>query len=444
MKKTIDFLSKPVNNAPLVVFRFLFGLVMFLGVIRFWAKGWIDTLYVQPDYFFPYYGFEWVGYPGDTGIYLLFIMVGLSALMVALGLFYRVAIIIFFLSFTWIELIDKSLYLNHYYFVSLMAGLLIFLPAAARFSLDSKFGMTKVSNQCAVWMVFAPKLLIGSLYFFAGFAKLNHDWLLEALPLKLWLPANSHLPFIGDLLTWEITAYLFSWIGMIFDLTVFFFLLVHRTRPYAYFFVLVFHLSTAMLFQIGIFPYIMPIVTLIFFSSKVHEWIINKAGWFGKIKMVIPEYNYRLSSIGIVALLSTTLFIIFFPMRYLLYPGNMYWHEQGFRFGWRVMLMEKAGYATFYVEDLLADKTYEVLPSEYLTPNQEKQMATQPDMIIQFAKYIESEFTQDSNNDSIRVTCECYATLNGGPMSFLIDPSTDLTKLDDTWSNKEWVLPYEK
>ena len=29
-----------------------------------------------------------------------------------------------------------------------------------------------------------------------------------------------------------------------------------------------------------------------------------------------------------------------FPFRYLLYPGNIFWTEEGYRFSWRVMLME--------------------------------------------------------------------------------------------------------
>ena len=28
--------------------------------IRFWAKGWIEKLYIDPVFHFKYYGFEWV------------------------------------------------------------------------------------------------------------------------------------------------------------------------------------------------------------------------------------------------------------------------------------------------------------------------------------------------------------------------------------------------
>ena len=105
-------------------------------------------------------------------------------------------------------------------------------------------------------------------YFFAGVAKLNFDWLIEAQPLKIWLPAQSHLPMIGPFLEMEVTAYFFSWFGAIYDLTIPFLLLMNRTRPWAYAAVVVFHVMTRILFPIGMFPFIMIGATLIFFPGS--------------------------------------------------------------------------------------------------------------------------------------------------------------------------------
>ncbi|HCX76078.1 MAG TPA: HTTM domain-containing protein, partial [Algoriphagus sp.] len=59
-------------------------------------------------------------------------------------------------------------------------------------------------------------------------------------------------------------------------------------------------------------------------------------------------------------------FQILFPFRYLLYPGNLFWTEQGYRFSWRVMLMEKAGYAIFHVTDVDTGRSWELYPKHYL------------------------------------------------------------------------------
>ncbi len=55
--------------APLVVFRIIFGLMIFVGTLRFWLKGWIHDFFIKPDHFFHYYGFEWVKPMGDFGMY---------------------------------------------------------------------------------------------------------------------------------------------------------------------------------------------------------------------------------------------------------------------------------------------------------------------------------------------------------------------------------------
>ena len=136
MYKINIFSKKPVEAAPLQVFRILFGLLMLWSIIRFWAYGWIDKFYIQPKFHFTYHGFEWVK-PLGVWTYMLFVICGIAAILVTLGFKYRIAILTFFLSFTYIELMDKTTYLNHYYFVSIVSFLMIFLPANTHFSLDA-------------------------------------------------------------------------------------------------------------------------------------------------------------------------------------------------------------------------------------------------------------------------------------------------------------------
>ena len=125
-----NYFEKKCSPYPLVLFRICFGLMMTFSIIRFWLKGWIKTLYIDPKIHFSYLGFEWVK-PFGEYTYILFFVCGLSSFFVAIGYRYLFSIIIFFLSFTYIELMDKTTYLNHYYFVSILSFLLIFLPANA-------------------------------------------------------------------------------------------------------------------------------------------------------------------------------------------------------------------------------------------------------------------------------------------------------------------------
>ena len=129
-------LNSAEDSSSLAFFRIGFGILMCFSIIRFWLKGWIKSLYIDPQFHFSYYGFEWVKPIGEY-TYIIFIICFISSFMVMIGLKYRAAIICFFLSFTYIELMDKTTYLNHYYFISMLSFLMIFLPLNASFSLDN-------------------------------------------------------------------------------------------------------------------------------------------------------------------------------------------------------------------------------------------------------------------------------------------------------------------
>jgi hypothetical protein len=447
-------LSEPVHIAPLVVFRIIFGAVMLGAVIRFLLKGWVYELYIKPEFYFSYYGFEWVKPMGAAGMYIVFALMALSFLLIIFGYYYRLAAVTAFLTFTYVELIDKSNYLNHYYFVSVVCFLLIFLPAHKYFSLDAvrkpAIGTTEVPR----YTISAIKLQLAIVYIFAGIAKLNYDWLYRAMPLKIWLPANAHLPLIGGFLDYEWVAYFFSWFGAVYDLFIVFFLMNSRTRPVAYAFVILFHLMTKWLFPIGMFPYVMIFCTLIFFSEPFHKKVIEKLKGFnpGVLKLFAKVdqpaghnlfLNKRKSHV-VMWMLGIFFFLqILLPWRFLLYPGNLFWTEQGYRFSWRVMLMEKAGTAFFYVKDPKKGFEAEVMNDQFLTKNQEKMMATQPDMILQYAHLLKEKYeAQGIKNPQVRV--ESYVTLNGSGSRMFLDSSVDLTKERESLLPKAWILPFEE
>ena len=96
LSDTFKFFTSQTSIAPLVIFRIIFGLMMFLGTLRFWCNGWIDTLYVKPIHFFNYYGFEWVKPLSELGMYMVFLLLLVASLGIALGFFYRLASLLYF------------------------------------------------------------------------------------------------------------------------------------------------------------------------------------------------------------------------------------------------------------------------------------------------------------------------------------------------------------
>lgn len=440
-KKLLPLLWQPIPALPFQVFRIVFGLLMVIGTVRFMALGWIEDHYVNPIFHFKYWGFEWVEPLPVFWLYAVHYLMIAAALGVAFATkwLYRVSAITLFVTFTYTELIDLTYYLNHYYYVSLVCLLLCIIPSPA--------AITQKNSVIPAWVAYIFQAQIAIVYVYAGLAKINYDWLILALPLKIWLPAHDKMPIIGEVFTWKITPYLFSWLGMLYDCFIVFFLAHKKTRLIAYFFVIVFHVIVGLLFQIGIFPLVMIGGTLIFF-----EWGKNCPNanfiaalyhcYKGNLQDIKPIKLHLAQKVIIFFLAIYFTFQLLFPWRYLLYEGNIFWTEEGYRFAWRVMLMEKAGTATFYVKDTATGREGVVNNSDFLNSHQEKQMAMQPDMILQFAHFL-GNYYEKQGITKPAVRAEVYVTLNGRPSQILINLNKDLMKENDTFAAKKWILPYQ-
>ena len=437
LKKYIDSYT---DSSPLVVFRIFFGVLMFFSIVRFWYNGWIETVYIEPVLHFKYYGFEWVKSLNEWN-YLLFALCAVTSILITIGYKYKISIILFFLSFTYIELIDKTTYLNHYYFVSIISFILIFVPANCKFSVDS-FRNKIVYEKVPFWTIDVIKVMLFIVYFYAGLAKINSDWLIQAMPLSIWLPGKYDLPIIGFLMDEKWIAYVMSWCGMIYDLLIGFFLFSKKYRNVAFLFVVIFHLMTAIFFpSIGMFPYIMITSTIIFLNKKVHLTVIRymkKIFSISSKNKILTTYNTK--NISLYILSAFLLIQVLFPFRYLLYGGELFWNEEGYRFSWRVMLMEKAGHTTFTVIDRKSDKRIMVQNDKFLTTFQEKQMSFQPDMILEYAHFL-GHFYKKKGFVSPSVFADSYVTLNKRISTRFIEKDFDLLSTKDSFLKKKWIIP---
>jgi hypothetical protein len=343
---------------------------------------------------------------------------------------------------------DKTTYLNHYYLISMLAFMLIFLPAANYFSIDSlKNNKDKLIPR---WSVDSIKVMLCIVYFYAGFAKINSDWLIHAQPLKIWLQGSYDIPLIGELLQKKWVHYTMSWGGMLYDCLIPFLLFIKRTRWFAFFLVVIFHVLTKVLFPaIGMFPYIMIVSCFIFFNSSYHDQIIlflrrlvHRTGIFKDLKEKVEQpkiLNHSRISLYIIA--GFLLLQILIPLRYKLYPGELFWTEQGYRFSWRVMLVEKRGYTDFRIINSDDNQVFYVNNEDFLTPFQEKQMSFQPDFIAEFAQFLGDYYTQKGMNN-VEVYVDAFATLNGRKSERLIDPKTNLYGIKNSISHKDWINQY--
>jgi vitamin K-dependent gamma-carboxylase len=437
-----DALERPVDAAGPAAFRILFGLLMAAGLIRFLASGWVETFFAARSFHFKYAGFAWVEVLPLGAMYALVVALVVCALGIALGLFYRVAAIGFFVGFSYLQLIDVTNYLNHYYLVALLALLCAILPLHRTWSLDARRRPALASATLPSWVLWLLRFQVGVVYFYAGLAKLNSDWLLHAQPINLWFTARTDTPLIGPWLDEAWLHHAASWAAFLYDTTIVLWLSWRRSRPWAYGAVLGFHAMTHLFFPIGMFPFIMTMAALIFFSPS---WPRRLLARLGAATAAMPATTGSTAGrrLGRPALALAAAFVAFqvlVPLRHYLYPGDVAWNEQGMRWSWKVMLREKQGSVTFHVRVPSIGVEVQVPPRRYLDRRQEREMAGQPDLILQLAHRIAADFRRRGYPD-VEVRAEALVSLNGRAPRLMIDPERDLAQVSDGLAVADWILP---
>lgn len=425
-----DFL-KPVDIAPLVLFRIAFGAIMIWEVWRYFHFDRINRYFIQPEFTFTYFGFAWVRpLPGD-GMIGLFYFIGLLSALIMVGLFYRASMFLFFLCFSYVFLLDMAQYLNHFYLISLISFLMIFVPAHRAFSLDALLRPGLRAQAVPAWTLWLLRGQFIVIYIYAGVAKLNADWL-RGEPMRLWLSERMDFPVIGSLFTEEWLVYAMSYGGLLFDLLVIPLIFWRRTRWLAVAAAVVFHLMNARLFNIGVFPWFALAATVLFLPP---HWL--RFRWLGRDngerRAAAPLQNvngFILAVMGIYFAVQIAL-----PLRHFLYPGDVNWTEEGHKFAWHMRLRSKDGEARFYITDRQTGQTREVNPLDHLNQRQYSQMAGRPEMTLEFAHYLSDQ------HDGAAVRVWNPVSLNGRAPQLMVDPSVDLTQQSRSLQPASWILP---
>lgn len=418
MRSAMAWLGAPVDASLLGLFRALFGSLLLVAVVRYAAKGWIGEHFVAPRVFLP--AIDGLGPLPAPGMHVVFAVLALAALAIALGVATRAASAVACVLWTYQHLADRTNYLNHHYLIGVLLFLLALLPTDRALSLRAWRDPT-LPRTVPRGALFALRAQVGLVYAFAGLAKLGPDWLLHAQPLRLWLGAHEGMPIAGGLLAWAPTAYAMSWAGAAFDLAIVPLLCHARTRRTAYLAALGFHLVTGLLFPLGMFPWVMSIAALVFFPADApRRWLGGRG----------PSAATALARPGLpAAIVALHLLVqLLLPLRAVLHPGDVLWTERGFRWSWRVMVMEKAGSVTLDAREPRTGRTWTVSPRDRLTPYQARMAEAQPDLIVALARDVAAGFAARGRH--VEVRARAVASLNGRPPAPILDPTVDLARDD--------------
>ena len=377
-------LSGMVSGGSLAAFRIVFGIAvawsMFSYLQPVGETNLAGAVYSEPGWLFRYPGFSWVKPLPRPWLDWHFLITGAAGLLLAVGLFYRAAAVVAFLGYTWYFLLDQTYFNNHFYLISLLAFLLIWMPADRCWSLRGLRVAT--DGQVPFWCVFLLRAQLLIVYLYAAIAKFNADWLtgepIIATGRALLEGVERWIPLPGSIEAIHVSLTL-AWTGLVFDLLIGFLLLIPRTRLLAVAMLGVFHGINQLTLPIGVFPFLGFTGSLIFLDPS---WPVQLGRWLRAPTWRRPDPNWcRWGAIlvpGLGALLgwrlpedpanqdrsakparlvtglvaAWLLFQVVFPLRHVFIPGDASWTEEGQLFAWRMMLRQKtSGHITLHVED---------------------------------------------------------------------------------------------
>ncbi|NCG11752.1 MAG: HTTM domain-containing protein [Planctomycetia bacterium] len=446
-----DMLFKPIDIAWLAAFRIITGGLLCYEMVRYLANGWLKSYYIETPMHFKFYGFSWVEQlPQDWMMYCVFLLLIMSSICVTLGYRYRISSVIQFLGFTYLFLLDAAGYRNHWYLLCLLCLFLVFLPAHRAFSLDCGRIKDLQRNWCQQWQLWLIRSQLVIVYFFAGIAKFDHGWL-SGESIRAIFTSEGHSPETLNFLFRDDVTQFFVWSGLLFDLTIPFFLLWKRTRFVAFVGAATFHLTNGMfLVSVGIFPWFMLMAGALFFDPDWPRVLLRKMGFASGASVPIPESPSGLDDPQIprpviLGLLTIYLaFQILLPLRHHLYDSYASWSHEGHRWAWRMKLVnkrvEKVQIFSFDPNTgtrITLDPNYK----KALVLWQQSRVAQQPDLFIQFAKDLSYKLeAQTGKHYPIHANVEI--SINGNPVASLYDPSVDLSQVQWSLAPKSWLTPY--
>ncbi|MBQ0769169.1 MAG: HTTM domain-containing protein [Bizionia sp.] len=430
------FLFKHIDNSALVVFRIIFGLLVFLESVGSIFTGWITRTLVEPKFTFSFIGFEWLQPLPGNWMYVYYLIMGLLGLLIMVGYKYRVSMISFTLLWCGVYFMQKSSYNNHYYLLILLSAIMCALPAHRYASIDVKLNPSLKQIAMPSWCkwVFVLQLLI--LYTYASIAKMYPDWLDLTLPTLL-MEGKKNYPYIGEWLQNDYLPYLIAYGGILFDGLIIPLLLFKKTRKYAFFASIFFHLFNSIVFQVGVFPYLSLAFSLFFFDPEVvRNLFLKKKPAYTKAEIIVPNYRLLLLTVGGLYFVIQVLL----PVRHHFIQDDVLWTEEGHRMSWRMMLRSKTGLTSYRVIDKKTGETFSINLNDYLTLKQTRLVSSKPDAIWQFSQHLKKDYKAKGRDVSVFVNS--MVSVNRKPYRTLIDPNIDMGSVKWYWfKHNDWILP---
>lgn len=410
--------------------------------------GWVHKNLIDPQFNFPFMDFGWLQPLPGYGMYGYFFVMGCAALGVLLGWRYRWSAILLAICWSGAYFMQKTSYNNHYYLAVLLCWWMVFLPANKRFSLDAaRTGVTTYVHRYWVTAFAKTQLLI--VFTYGALAKFYPGWLNGDFVEQSFNGKASYW-LIGPLLAQDWFQWFITYAAIAFDGLIIPMLWWKPTRRLAFLGLIFFNLFNSAVFHIGIFPYLVLAFTVFFFEPSYIEGLfrvpkksVDQEVGYGNASE-IQESRTQLNPLSSLASSAILLYLIVqlaLPLRHHFIPGDVNWREEGHRLSWRMMLRAKGGYIKLQAVNPVTNQRETIKLKDYLTPKQQRQLATKPDFVYQFVQRLKAHYDAKGWEELEIYVKSSRVYLNGDGPSPLFAKDVDLTKVEwNRWGRNEWVV----
>lgn len=421
-------LSKPVSPSTLGLFRVIFGIIMLIQLVRL-QPYIVDTL-PNSLFFLTYPGFEWIKITSPENLKLIFTSGYLASILIALGVFSRLASGYLFISWGYLFLLDAGHYNNHYYLIWLLLLLFTVTKADAAFSVLKKMRKEYIPY----WQLFLFKFQIVVVYFYGGLAKFNADWL-NAAPMKIWLSMKPY-----EWLQSDAVAYFICWSGLAFDLAIGFLLWNKKTRLFAICLLIPFHLFNHFIWQIGVFPWLMILATILFIEPERINQFFKKAG--SKKQEAVTTFQFSALAKGFVIVYIA--FQLLFPLRQWLYQGQSFWNGYGFRFAWNMMLYDNLEDFSIKVSVPGEGVVGYIELNRYVNMKQLRKFNQCPQNLTRLGHYLAKEMKKNAGIANPKLNAIVLRSINGRIYQHFVDTTVNMATAEySQFQVADWIIPFE-
>lgn len=422
----------------------LFAFVLLFQCLYFYWIDFIDKDLIQPVLHFPYPYLSFIKVLDPVIMYsILFVMI-VSSLALIIGFMSRLFSFIFFLCFTYLWMIDKGIFNNHYYLLSLLLLLFCFIRSDRYLSISKR-----KEKENKAWELLILQFQFSLVLIYAGFNKLNYWWLVKHEPVHHILLGKAQMNE-NELWNSLLLEYVLVWGGLLFDLFIIPMLIWSKTRKMAIILFFIFNGLNTWIFydigEIGIFPLLMLSSLVLFVSESSLINILRKTPY--KYRVIVhskdlqsTKHNYSIYTLYLLVVY--VLIQLLFPLRHHLFEGNVDYTGEGQRFSWRMKSMYKDFRISFLLKDERRGISANLDPRSVLTVKQYTNLGYYPELIIPVAENLRNAAKEKGVLDP-KIYVDFKVGFMGMKPQYLLSPELELSEIKySPLQHSAWILPLE-